>query len=226
MFTFSQRFKALSLALGLLMSPHSALAQDTSSETNASQANRGVGRATILVQPIGFGQGIQNALRLEYSQPGDMRIGLLLQQGTELSDLFDTFQAYSTTAALYIKRYAGNSFYFELGAAAHERNVRTKDYTYDFRSDGSFGAVYYDEEDYRKQDIGLQLGLGNQWQWEHFTLGCEWVGAYVPIQATGFSGKSRRHLTSGEEQELSLGKKKNNLNTSLRALNFSFGWQF
>lgn len=226
MFTVSQHIKALSIAFSLLMTPLSAMAQDTSSETNESQANRGVERYTLLVQPIGFGHGIQNALRLEYSQPGDKRIGLLLQHGTELSDLFDTFQAYSTTVALYMKRYVGNSFYFELGLAAHERNVRTKEYTYDFRPNGSFGAVYYDEESYTQKDAGLQFGIGNQWQWEHFTLGCEWVGAYVPLDARGFSGKSRRHFINGDVQDLSLSKKKNNLDASLRALNFSFGWQF
>ena len=71
--------------------------------------------------------------------------------------LIKAFQAYSTRVALYMKRYVGNSFYFELGLAAHERNVHTKDYAYDFRSNGSSGVAYYDEENYRQEDAGVHL---------------------------------------------------------------------
>lgn len=29
--------------------------------------------------------------------------------------------------------------------------------------------------------LNMQLGIGNQWQWESFTLGCEWIGSMTRL---------------------------------------------
>ena len=31
------------------------------------------------------------------------------------------------------------------------------------------------------EDVGTGFRVGNEWQWENFTMGCDWVGVSQPI---------------------------------------------
>lgn len=59
-------------------------------------------------------------------------------------------------------------------------------------------------------DSGLSLKIGNQWQWEKFTLGCDWAG--VSQQIVEFEGTG--NLSDGD------------VKTNLSLLNFYVGASF
>jgi len=46
------------------------------------------------------------------------------------------------------------------------------------------------------RDLGPDLSLGNRWQWGGFTLGADWLGAYVPITQTAAKEKTTRRSTN------------------------------
>lgn len=91
------------------------------------------------------------------------------------------FEMKSTAIAVRYKSFNGNSFYWRAGGM-----FRT--YEYD--------ASYYDLSSAQTSNgtvkisaTGLDLGIGNQWQWDTFSLGCDWIGAFIAV--TGSSSVSR-----------------------------------
>ncbi|MFN7727967.1 MAG: hypothetical protein ACK5P7_02295 [Bdellovibrio sp.] len=70
----------------------------------------------------------------------------------------------------HYKNFVGNSFYYRAGG-----DFRTLDYKYTFTS----GVV--DTATFKGTSLVANIQIGNQWQWENFTLGCDWVGFVLPI---------------------------------------------
>ncbi|MGE0173788.1 MAG: hypothetical protein AB7T49_13405 [Oligoflexales bacterium] len=74
------------------------------------------------------------------------------------------------------KYFLANSFYIDGGlgweywSAAYD--VTAPDYTEPVELSGT------------TQTFGAEVHIGNQWQWEHFTMGCDWVGAFAAIVTT------------------------------------------
>ena len=71
--------------------------------------------------------------------------------------------------------------------ASHQENQTNVTLQYKRFTDNSFYLapeifyLNYTEKFNRSKDdeltgMGLGLRLGNQWQWDNFTLGCDWVG--------------------------------------------------
>lgn len=75
------------------------------------------------------------------------------------------------------QRFWGNSFYTFLGIGfrdiAAELTLDLAAVLSGSESDknASFGVTSY----------GISAVIGNQWQWENFTLGCDWFGAFIPL---------------------------------------------
>lgn len=55
------------------------------------------------------------------------------------------------------KKFAGNSFYYQ--PAVYFRNTS-----------------HITSAHYKYEDVGLGLRIGNEWQWENFMLGIDWIG--------------------------------------------------
>lgn len=62
---------------------------------------------------------------------------------------------------VFHKSYFGNSFYVD-GGLSHLQVDRV------YRRSPELNGEY--------SEISGHLAIGNQWQWENFTLGCDWVG--------------------------------------------------
>jgi hypothetical protein len=75
---------------------------------------------------------------------------------------------------VHYKRFTGNSFYFRTGV-----DYSQVDYKYDLRSS------LYDDNMFMSRFKGTSFVgsfvIGNQWQWDNFTLGCDWIGYAVPV---------------------------------------------
>lgn len=66
------------------------------------------------------------------------------------------------------KKFFGNSFYVKPEAYYRKQKLVTETkHTYSRLTSSRAG-------DYT--DVGLSLKIGNQWQWENFTIGCDWIG--------------------------------------------------
>jgi hypothetical protein len=69
-----------------------------------------------------------------------------------------------TTFALQYKYFTGNSFY--LAPELYYLNY----------SESDKHKTLFDSVDENVTALGAGLRIGNQWQWQHFTLGCDWFG--------------------------------------------------
>lgn len=73
----------------------------------------------------------------------------------------------------HYKHFVGNSFYYRVGG-----DYRTVDYKYDLS-----GSFFNDvsSSSFKSTAIIGSFVIGNQWQWENFTLGCDWIGLAAPL---------------------------------------------
>lgn len=81
-----------------------------------------------------------------------------------------------TRIGAHFKHFAGNSFYYRVGA-----DYSTVDYKYDLG-----GSFFNDTSSSRFKGTAIigSFIIGNQWQWENFTLGCDWIGLATPLTST------------------------------------------
>lgn len=75
----------------------------------------------------------------------------------------------TSSYGIHFKHFTGNSFYYRIGA-----DYRTVEYKYNFQSE---------EMGFNGDSITASFYIGNQWQWDSFTLGCDWVGLSAPISS-------------------------------------------
>jgi hypothetical protein len=68
------------------------------------------------------------------------------------------------------KNYHSNSFYTQFGLYKRTQTIATHT-IHNFYSSAATGAVGGDID-----DMGINFKIGNQWNWDTFTLGCDWVG--------------------------------------------------
>jgi hypothetical protein len=143
----------------------------------------------------------KNAIQIEASS-GDYPLILLANLKT-------------TMTGVHYKRYVGNSFYFRTGLDA--RSIILEDRgLFSVNSGREFG---------RTTDLTAAFVIGNQWQWETFTLGTDWVGVNVPItnlsQNIDYSG-----LNANDKAEIKKSWDKLGQVTSVQYLRFYLGASF
>jgi hypothetical protein len=69
---------------------------------------------------------------------------------------------YQFSGAVQLKHFLNGSFY-----------ITPEIYYLNF-SEGEF--LFWNDDYDRSVSIGAQVRIGNQWQWENFTMGCDWFG--------------------------------------------------
>jgi hypothetical protein len=115
----------------------------------------------------------------------------------------------------HFKHFTGNSFYYRLGA-----DLRTADYSYTYNGTNS------DFYKFKGSSIALNLQIGNQWQWDNFTLGCDWIGLSVPLTSRisdeSLSATAPSYYSSWRTSDEELFVK----NTHLNLLRFYLGASF
>lgn len=85
----------------------------------------------------------------------------------------NTSRSDGKTMGFYYKQFNGNSFYFKTGL---EYSTLDRYYNY-----GWISNVASDGYSYKGSKVSASISIGNQWQWENFTLGCDWIGISVPL---------------------------------------------
>ncbi|SMF10612.1 hypothetical protein [Pseudobacteriovorax antillogorgiicola] len=116
-----------------------------------------------------------------------------------------------------LRKFYGNSFYIEGGLdyAMVEGSFIIDETVLSERSETDLGS-------YSK--LSAMFQIGNQWQWEAFTLGTSWVGILVPIAGTqDFTTEAEAVKNSINSIEKFMD---NSDNVQLSALRFHLGWAF
>lgn len=139
--------------------------------------------------PLGLGSGLRLGYFIRPNSMLELSLASATQEkktdddfSTSGSYSFDSYEAdrvaKSSFVELSFKRFATNSFYWAVGPA--DRHTRADLVAYQ-------NSYATDDEETTKvasidaHDMGLSAKIGNQWQWDHFTLGCDWIGLYMPL---------------------------------------------
>lgn len=96
-----------------------------------------------------------------------------------------------------IKQFVSNSFYIK--PQVYYRNQKK---IYDVYSDYNADTDSYEITNVdggTVNDLGFSFRIGNQWQWRHFTMGCDWFGF-----ANSLSKFENDDISSSERLNLSL----------------------
>ena len=97
-----------------------------------------------------------------------------------------------------LKQFVSNSFYVKPELYGRTQDiVHSTTSSYDYQTDK---YTLTDKEVGSIRDIGASVRIGNQWQWENFTMGCDWVGFARSLTTLEESGK----ITSNELSNISL----------------------
>ena len=109
---------------------------------------------------------------------------------TEIDLLFAKFTMSLIEAR--IKMFFYNSFYTDVGFAVRNITGETtlEPLTGDNEISSSLSVTSY----------GALIAIGNRWQWEYFSLGCDWIGSFYPI-STGEITISDSEATDEDIQE-------------------------
>ena len=86
-----------------------------------------------------------------------------------LNDLISGVSADIELATIRAKMFLGNSFYANLGIGARK---------FTFIGESSVDDTRIEET---ITSYGAEFDIGNRWQWDSFTLGCDWVGVFKPF---------------------------------------------
>lgn len=131
----------------------------------------------------GVGPSISSTAGIQLSKHLSANNALLVETTTGTNnwsskDIADTKYGYNidistSSVGVHFKHYSGNSFYTRIGG-----DYRTVKYRVSY--------IYQGQEDLRNFDgdsVAANIQIGNQWQWESFTLGCDWIGYSLPISS-------------------------------------------
>ncbi len=130
-------------------------------------------------QVLGVGPNISNNYGFVFGPYLDRQSILTIEAlgGSSILDWETLGSRYtSKTFALgaHYKMFRGNSFYIKGGA-----DLRKFDRTYTYTSliDGSQDTRW----SFSGESIALSLQIGNQWQFDQVSIGCDWIGYSLPI---------------------------------------------
>jgi len=85
------------------------------------------------------------------------------------------FKMKSDGLAIRYKMFNGNSFYWRAGGMYRAYEYDTG---FEVLSDNTINGKV------KVSSFGVDFGIGNQWQWETFTQGFDWIGFYSPLAGT------------------------------------------
>lgn len=108
----------------------------------------------------------------------DSQIDLEIVNGKELLENWfswsSSYDIKTSSAGIHYKQFLGNTFYMRFGG-----DYRKVDYHYTNKD--IFTGDLLTENRFKGTSVAATVLIGNQWQWENFTMGCDWFGFAFPI---------------------------------------------
>ncbi len=94
------------------------------------------------------------------------------------SSSFAGFEVTTSMLEVRAKYFIGNSFYAIGGLGQRSIGINAE-------LDASSAGGDKVNAKVSTASTGLSLGIGNHWQWSGFTLGCQWIGYFMPLSSSG-----------------------------------------
>ena len=94
------------------------------------------------------------------------------------SDRYDVDDEKQIALLAGMKLFSGNSFY-----------VRPEVYYRDLQETVRPELFSSETRKRNVQDIGISINIGNEWQWENFTIACDWIGAAYQVKQLKDNGE-------------------------------------
>ncbi|WP_374077267.1 hypothetical protein [Bdellovibrio bacteriovorus] len=123
-----------------------------------------------------------------------------------------SYNSYSVGA--HFKKFLGNSFYVKTGV-----DYRSVDYVFNY----GYSSV---KTGFEGNSLAASLVIGNQWQWDNFTLGCDWIGLSLPFAHTVTSETLSADADSYHRANLDEDEEHYLKNGYAQALRFYVGYSF
>lgn len=109
-----------------------------------------------------------------------------------------------TTANISVKRFTGNSFYYKVGLEYALIDASNKDEMTPYRNYEYLGGR-----------LAGTLIIGNQWQFDHFSIGCDWIGVSAPLTTWTSRERVDNSASARNELETQLDKYQKSVNVHL-----------
>lgn len=203
------KLKTTFLVCATLLSTSMALAEDPRVlvvekvvERDSSAFHRLNKKFTFQYQPWGLGptslttQGFVAGYHLSSDQVLQVEVSSGYDKWSGLSS---NNRAEGKTAGIFYKQFSGNSFYFKGGL-----DYSTYDRSYNYMW---LNGTPTDGYSYKGSKVSASLSIGNQWQWDNFTIGCDWIGIAMPITSESHDERIWGDDTDYAESQLEDSKK-------------------
>lgn len=145
---------------------------------DSSEAMRQGKKFSLVVEPIGFAVGVIpsfGAAAGMYLDSNSIVEASYVKGGID----FLFIEIESSLAEVRWKQFFGNSFYMNLGAGY--RTITFKATLEPITGNDDISSQF------DVNSFGASIGIGNRWQWDNFTIGCDWIGYFVPFSSSGDS---------------------------------------
>lgn len=74
-------------------------------------------------------------------------------------------------------------------------------------------------------NLGVEFHIGNQWQWDNFKIGCDWIGGFAVLSnSKSFASNSEMDQDSKKSEEDTIAS--NTTGSSLHLTRFYLGYAF
>lgn len=170
--------KQIFISIALILVLPIQLIADDSVQLGYSEAHREGKQYFFAGQPIGLGpigftsNGLSGGLFLDRNS----LFVLTIKSGKNLNFFADwpgRFDLKYSSISVNYKKFVNTSFY--INSAGEFRKI---DYS---RERYSELISDYETSTFTGSAVALNFAIGNQWQWDSFTLGCDWAGISIPI---------------------------------------------
>lgn len=180
---------------------------------------------------LGLSGGAINGGDVGYFISPDLAImGRYEQASLNFSFLgIDIFKYSVKSLGIYGKKFWGNSFYANLGIFHRvlESKIWDSVESKPISSTNTSVALESAQIVQKASQQDIEIAIGNQWQWDNFTLGCDWIGIMLPISKK-IDVNERQISTDGGPYEKDTSKNPDSdpTFTGIRLLAFYLGLSF
>lgn len=124
-----------------------------------------------------------------------------------------------SSVGVHFKRIFGNSFYIKAGIDQRHTDLK---YNYNSSVSSNFNTSY----GFKSDSTAASFVIGNQWQWNNFTLGCDWIGMSVPFIESTSGEFLSANADRIDVRNLNEDKRRLNENGIAQGLRFYLGASF
>jgi hypothetical protein len=186
----------------------------------SSSINREGKQFALLVQPFGLGPNLvmTHGVTAGFYTNSKASIEAEMTTGAQIFDgiFFGQFDIKTSSLAVRYKYFAWNTLYFKGGI--NQRHISFSEKMNNFLFTGQTVTQKFEGD-----VTALEISIGNQWQWSHFTVGIDWFGYSLPVSSRVTSRKIEGSTDETRFSTLEGPEKRYLESGSLTAFNFYLG---